>query len=92
MNLPSFGTYGNYASDNYGVHTLRFTDADGNDWYYSYKTLVAARINGELFVRQNDWAQTTGKHLNWIDGGDKRSRLSGEDFQRAVSDALGVVA
>jgi hypothetical protein len=71
--LPSFGSYGNYSGGNYGVHALHFTDAEGRDWYFSYKTLVAVRAPGHgLIVRENVWGPTTGKHLNWIDGGNKR--------------------
>jgi hypothetical protein len=48
--LPSFQTYGEYSSDNYGAHTLVFTDANGNDFYYSYRTLVAVRVRGHGLV------------------------------------------
>lgn len=67
MNKPSFYNYGNYSSDNYGVHTLCFTDTSGNRFWYSYDTLVAFRIKGEFHIRKNVWGPTTGKHLNWID-------------------------
>lgn len=60
-------SYGCYASDNYGAHTLCFTDAFGNRYWYSYETLVAFRINGEFHIIKNYWGTTTGKHLNWID-------------------------
>ena len=36
----------------------------------------------ERVVHQNDWSNTTGKHLNWIDGGDKSSRVSADEFHR----------
>lgn len=81
-NQPNYHNYGEYSNSNYGVHTLCFTDPQGNDFYYSYKTLVAYRKNGQgLVVRQNEWGSTTGKHLNWIDGGKKDQRLSADDFQ-----------
>lgn len=87
--LPSFGSYGQYSSGNYGTHTLVFTDASGNDFYYSYHTLVAARVRGHgLIVRQNDWGPTTGKHLNWIDGGDKSSRLPVAQFDATLREWL----
>lgn len=67
MNKPSFYNYGNYSSDNYGVHTLCFTDTKGNRFWYSYDTLVAFCVKGEFHIRKNMWGTTTGKHLNWID-------------------------
>ncbi len=58
------------------------TMGDTSMWF-SYKTLVAFKVaNGPRVVRQNDWAQTTGKHLNAIDGGGKSDRVDGETFAR----------
>jgi hypothetical protein len=59
------------------------------DYYFSYNTLVAFRANGRLVVRQNDWAQTTGKHLNWIDGGDKKNRVNSAEFSRLLQELTG---
>lgn len=84
MKQVNFFNYGNYSSDNYGVHSLAFEDSKGNTFYFSYKTLVAFKTKeGKLFVIKNYWGATTGKHLNWIDGGDKKARLSKEDFMEA---------
>lgn len=78
-----FESYGRYASDNYGAHTLRFTTPDGASFWFSYRTLVAFKVpGGSLVVRENDWGPTTGKHLNWIDRGDKSSRVDAETFGR----------
>lgn len=86
-NLPSFETYGNYSSSNYGANCLKFYI--GNVVvYFSYKTPVAFAVDGNLTVRENDWAQTTGKHLNWIDDGDKKSRISGTEFERRLSEVI----
>ena len=89
-----FTNYGNYSSSNYGCHSLCFTDAAGNDFYYSYKTLVAFRkYPGALVVHENFWSSTTGKHLNWIDGGTKeakKNRLSGADFTSAYNQAFNI--
>jgi len=80
--LPSIDNYGQYSSKNYGANTLVVTVGDIRVWY-SYRTPVAFEIgDNDMVVHQNDWAQTTGKHLNWIDGGDKKSRVSHEEFQR----------
>ena len=80
MEIAKFDTYGNYSSNNYGANSLVFTDANGNRFWFSYKTLMAFDINGTFVIRQNDWATTTGKHLNWIDD-DKSKRVDGEEFE-----------
>ena len=43
-------------------------------------------IDGHLKVSQNQWSITTGKHLTWIDGGDKvkKLRLKPEEFNELV--------
>jgi hypothetical protein len=38
--------------------------------------------------RENSWGLTTGKHLNAIDGGDKKSRIAGADFEKQLADVL----
>ena len=79
-NIVKQWNYGEYASSNYGSHTLGFTDNYGNDYYFSYETLVAFRSDKHgLVVRENVWSNTTGKHLNWISR-DKDSRVTGEVF------------
>lgn len=86
--LPSYCVYGTY-SGNYGAHALMFTDAAGNDYYFSYKTLVAFRgPDGRLVVMKNYWGTTTGKHLNAIND-DKKSRVSKDDFNRLFRAAFG---
>lgn len=79
MKMPQFENYGYYTSDNYGLHSLKFTDASGNEFWYSYETLVAYRVNGEFHIRENVWGNTTGKHLNWINS-DKRIREDQKTF------------
>ena len=63
----TYESYGRYESPNYGVHCLKFTDAWGNKYWFSYTTLVAFNIGGEFHIKKNTWGTTTGKHLNWID-------------------------
>jgi hypothetical protein len=80
--LPSISNYGEYSSDNYGAHSLRVDIGPLTVWF-SYRTVVAFRVDGnDKVVHANDWGRTTGKHLNWIDRGDKKSRLSAEEFER----------
>ena len=54
--------------------------------YYSYTTPLALMIDGHLKVSQNQWSITTGRHLTWIDGGDKvkKLRLKPEEFNELV--------
>lgn len=78
--LPTIGTYGNYASGNYGLNALRVT-VGSLTVYFSYRTPVAFHVFGHNpVVRENDWGPTTGKHLNWIDGGKKLDRISDVNF------------
>ena len=72
--------YGNYSSDNYGTHSMAFTDNFHNDYYFSYDTLIAFRGDEGLIIRENVWGSTTGKHLNWIDR-DKSIRVDSATFE-----------
>lgn len=88
LNLPKFSNYGNYSSDNYGVHCLVFTDSFNNSFYFSYQTLVAFKTaKTGLVIRENAWGNTTGKHLNWIDT-DKKKRVSKEVFEKRYNEAF----
>ena len=90
LNQVGFRSYGNYSSSNYGVNAMKFTDARGNDFYFSYRTLVAFRTSRTgLVVIKNYWGPTTGKHLNWIDDGDKHGRLSEVEFKNKYEEAFG---
>ena len=87
--LPSFKSYYNYSSSNYGAHALRF-DLNGDSFWFSYNTLVAFQKGyGSVVARQNDWSTTTGKHLNAIDGGDKKARLTAAAFEQAFQATFG---
>lgn len=87
--LPTFSTYGNYSNDNYGAHALRF-DVAGDSFWFSYKTLVAfQKGHGDIVVHRNDWGTTTGKHLNCIDDGNKKARLSAKDFEAKFLEVFG---
>lgn len=83
----SIDSYGNYSSSNYGAHSLRV--AVGNlNLYFSYKTVIAFQNGTGLRVSENCWGPTTGKHLNWIDKGNKKARLPREQFERELSELL----
>ncbi len=86
--LPTISNYGQYASGNYGAHTLRVQVGPIALWF-SYQTVVAFRAPGyPQVVHDNVWGPTTGKHLNWIDGGDYKNRVSSEDFQRLYDERV----
>jgi hypothetical protein len=89
--LPTIRSYGNYSSDNYGAHALVVDVGPVRVWY-SYTTPVAFQVDGRArVVRENDWGPTTGKHLNWIDVGDKdakKARVSSADFETAWRDQV----
>lgn len=89
MTIPTFTSYGEYASSNYGAHSLMFSLPNGVNFYYSYQTLVAFRspFSGQV-VMVNMHSTTTGKHLNWIDGGNKRQRVSPEVFEAKLQEML----
>ena len=86
--LPEFQSYGDYNSDNYGAHTIQLI-LPGLTLFYSYKTIVAYadRMDGRV-VCENRWSTTTGKHLNMIDGGNKKSRKDGATFDAMLQAAL----
>lgn len=54
--------------------------------YFSYKTPVAfwSRDRGRYVVRKNDWGPTSGRHLTFIDGGDRDNRIDGDEFERQL--------
>ena len=86
-NLPSFKSYGNYSSSNYGAHCLVF-NIGGLSVYFSYDTPVAfERPATGLVIRQNDWGPTTGRHLNWISP-DKDRRIPGEQFEKQLAECI----
>lgn len=87
MQLPKFSSYGDYTSDNYGAHTLRFDIGPVSIWY-SYKTVVAFRVK-ELRVLNYTDSRTTMKHLKMIDGGDRGNRLELKEFQRLWDKEVG---
>ena len=53
-----YGNYGNYSSNNYGVHSLYFKDVKGNTFYFSYDTLIAFEYDYKTY-NQPDF-------LEWI--------------------------
>ena len=57
-------------------------------FHFSYETMVGVEYSKGLFVRENSWGSATGKHLNHLDGGHKKSRLEKVDFTPHVEAAI----
>lgn len=55
---------------------------------FSYETCIAFRAQLDWMVRENDWSATTGKHLNYLDAGNKADRLPSEEFESQLRDQL----
>lgn len=84
MNNTRFGFYNENTARN-----APYIEINGVTFYFSYSTLVGIKIkDNPPIVMQNYWKGTTGKHLNWIDWGDKKERLSREAFEIVTNEAL----
>jgi len=58
--------------------------------WFSYETIIAfstPETHGRV-VCENAWGTTTGKHLNWIDHGNKEDRLNYETFSAKLKETL----
>lgn len=54
--------------------------------WFSYTTIVAFAIPGVgRRVCENVWSQTTGRHLNEIDNGNKAGRLPRAQFEKELA-------
>jgi len=60
-----------------------YNDINGTVTYFSYETCIAFIKDDLLTIRQNDWRQTTGKHLNFIDE-NKEIRITGAEFEQKL--------
>ena len=85
--LPEIKTYGEYKTHNYGVNCL-YVEMGPVNLYYSYKTIVAFTHKGVRTVCENCWGNTTGKHLNWLDGRDHKNRLQRDEFNKKLDEVL----
>ena len=79
-------SYGGYASDNYGAHSLA-VDIGSLTLYFSYDTVVAYQDKGDFHICKNRWGTTTGRHLNRLSM-DKSEREDPEVFGRGLNDVL----
>jgi hypothetical protein len=60
--------------------------ANGCYFWFSYETLVAYQIRGQLFCSENQWSVITGKHLNEIEP-DKTKRIKAELFNLVLEES-----
>ena len=58
--IPRIWNYSGRNTESYAVDTGK------NTFYFSYQTCVAFMHKGELYICENVWGTTTGKHLNEI--------------------------
>jgi len=86
IKLPTTGCYGDYSSNNYG-RNCQYVEIGALTLYYSYETVVAFEDAGKLTITENVWAQTTGKHLNWINR-DKSIRIPYRQFVNRLEDVM----
>lgn len=70
MNLPSI----DLVSSNFTVVHM-----DHMSLWFSYSTMIAFRIGADMFVSENNWSKTTGKHLNAVES-DKSKRIPYAEF------------
>ena len=60
-------------------------DTGKRKFAFSYETCVAiSKADGGWLVRENIWGPTSGKHLNWLDGGNKHLRVPYVIFQKVI--------
>ena len=59
--------------------------------WFSYETPIAFNSYGQIFIRENDWGATTGKHLNYIST-DKKIRMNGEKFEQLLEHNIGILS
>lgn len=86
MQLPEWTIYCDNTTE---VNALCFDLGNRLRVWFSYRTPVAYYTPASgCVVRQNDWQQTTGKHLNAIDNGDKKSRIPGPQFEEQLARIL----
>lgn len=87
--LPRISSYGRYKSGNYGVHCMKVEVGRLTVWF-SYETAIAFQVgDGPVYVSENDWGPTTGKHIRWVLRDSPRAaQLPRDEFEAAWGRAL----
>jgi hypothetical protein len=71
-----------------GRNTAEVTVGKLTVWF-SYETPIAFQVEGQRqVVRENSWGQTTGKHINQIDQGDRKDRVGKNEFEARFQQAM----
>lgn len=80
MKAPTIFNYGNGQPNTMAVRVNEAT------FYFSYETLVAFyHPDTGNVTHENIWNNTTGKHLNLIDQGQKKLRVNSEKFNKLLT-------
>jgi len=82
ISIDKLSDYNNDLPESANAHVL---DLGGDKIYFSYSTIVATRINNELTISENNWSNTTGRHLNTISP-DHSIRIPTEQFNQHLID------
>ena len=82
LELNKLSDYYSEIPDNSPAYVL---DIGGDKIYWSYSTIIAIRTKGKLYIRENDWSTTTGRHLNAINP-DKSIRIPTPEFEQLLID------
>jgi len=95
VQLPEVWSYGDFKSDNYGVHTLAMSIPLPEEGtlclWFSYRTIVAFSTAGRMVVMDAHHSRTTMRHMTWIDGGGKeakKKRVPEETFNLLLASVL----
>ena len=88
-NPVSLGKYGGYKGHNYGSNAMQLLLPWITVWF-SYSTPIAfdSKRFKHMVIRENDWNQTTGKHLRWAQGNVAVIEMCSKDFEAALEEAL----
>lgn len=57
--------------------------------FFSYKTLIGFKANGETVTRDNQWGKTTGAHLCKIPGDRREHRVDEKTFAEKWNKLVG---
>lgn len=77
-------SYMNYEHrQNYGTHSLMVEIGDCRI-YFSYQTVIVFYDGNKMYVSENIWGNTTGKHLREIEP-DKRVWILRDEFEQLLN-------
>jgi hypothetical protein len=72
----------------HGTNTLMI-EMCGVTLWFSYQTVIAFQERGkERRVSQNQWGNTTGKHIAAIEIGNKKDRIPREQFMNELNEIM----